>query len=255
MTRDELTELLERDIDGDLGRDERVLLFHTLSRHPEARDILAEVSGFARATQDYAAACDAAMPAGDFADRILEAVLTPPAKASASLWGRLPELFGGLARRAGDSLAETAGRLLTTDELDMVVAGRGAGPVGMAGGMDGCGGMDSMDGPGAGQPPAPAAALAAAPAPAPAPAISGELAFGLGDGLVDITGQAVRVVCLMGPDGPLPGGSWMLHLDQGHIVAERADGLTLSDDCQGAIVLADGSVLMFRHIGEIRLGF
>jgi Ca2+-binding RTX toxin-like protein len=83
--------------------------------------------------------------------------------------------------------------------------------------------------------------------------------FSKGDGHDSIDGGAgagwTDVIQLTGAhpgyDAIAPGSNWTLHVDNGSIVSNDADGVTLSQDADGSIIFDDGSSIVFDNIERI----
>jgi len=83
--------------------------------------------------------------------------------------------------------------------------------------------------------------------------------FGAGDGSDTVYGGSgeswLDAVELGGGSGGGPGlygQDWTLELDQGSVVSEDGNSITLSNDADGEIVLSDGSTLSFYDLEQIQ---
>lgn len=133
--RDEtVLELLARDLDGDLDRDERRVLYAALADHPDSSSLLRAATDLKHATDTLAAAC-AATPTPDMTGFILDALARDAEATSAAnktaargagLFGALKSALSRGRQQQRDGGIPSGGWQLGTDDLRGVVAGTGA---------------------------------------------------------------------------------------------------------------------------------
>lgn len=235
---------IDRLIDGDMDRQERLSLLWTLAHHPRVRDILMETIRFDVEMMGLAGAYQQIEPRPGALDGIFAAIAADQSP--------------GLLSRAVDSVRDTLRQMtrMTDAELGMAMGGC-APPPAFDGGVADDGPLRETDAPHPGSlPPARPADTGSREGSAPRFRLveghEGRLSFGAGSGSMRAA-PSVLVVDL-GPVGPREDGGWVLRLIAGEARPTATDRLDIvgTPEAGGCLILLDGSSLLFTSPLSIR---
>ncbi|BAI74028.1 hypothetical protein AZL_a04970 (plasmid) [Azospirillum sp. B510] len=236
---DELAAGIDRLIDGDLNREERLRLLWALAQHHRARVLLIEAIRLDVEFLDLADAIQQCEPSPEATTRIFDAIAADSAR-------------GPLARAMG-SVREAFRQMTRMDEAELGVALGGFSP--SPDDYDPTAGLDEADAspsPLSGSGRADGAGRSPETGVRPVEGEEGRLRFSHGAGSLHAAFSVKEVD--LGRVGPSSEGAWVLRLIAG---VQRQAGsnqveIAGSPDIEGCLVLLDGSSLFFTHPIVIR---